>query len=82
VLGGTNGFQVIYTDPADSVVKTSNPTTVTAHTSAVNATTTTVSGVVVAKCKLSTNLQYSFDYTSVGGTAMVYDLDIAVEFLG
>jgi hypothetical protein len=82
ILGGANGFQVVYTDPTDSVAKTSNPTTVTAHTSAVNATATTVSGVVVAKCKLSTNLQYSFDYTSVGGTAMVYDLDIAVEFLG
>jgi hypothetical protein len=82
ILGGANSFQVTYTDPTDSVVKTSNPTTTTAHTSAVNATATTVSGVVLAKCKLSTNLQYAFDYTSVGVTAMVYDLDIAVEFLG
>jgi len=77
VLGGTNGFQIIFTDPNDSVVKTSNPTTVTS--SAVNAAATTISGVFVANCKASTNLQYSFGYTSVGATTMQYDLSIRVK---
>lgn len=81
VLGGTNGFQVRYTDPTDSVVKTSNPTTVTAFTSAGNTTATTVSGCFVANCKLSTNLQYLYDYTSVGATAMTFKLSIRVEAL-
>lgn len=80
VLGGTNGFQLKYTDLNDSVVKTSNPTTVTS--SAVNATGTAISGTFNAYCKASTNLQYLFDYTSVGGTTMQYDLSIRVEALG
>lgn len=79
VLGGTNGFQLKYTDNDDSVVKTSNPTTTTAYTSAVNATGTQVSGSFCANCKASTNLQYLFDYTSVGVTAMQYNLHIRVE---
>jgi hypothetical protein len=78
-LGGGNGFQIRFTDPTDSVVKTSNPTTVTV--SAGNTTATTISGVWCGRCKLSTNLQYLFDYTTVGITAMVYDLSIRVEFL-
>ena len=78
-LGGAAGFQVTYTDKNDSVVKTSNPTTPTI--SAGNTTATTISGVVNAYCKASTNLQYAFGYTSTG-TAMVYDLNIYVEYLG
>lgn len=81
-LGGTNGFQVKFTDQNDSVVKTSNPTGVGHMTSSVNATGTTVSGVAYAYCKASTNLQYLFDYTSSGVTSMQYDLSIRVEFLG
>ena len=57
-LGGTNGFQIIFTDNNDSVVKTSNPTTPVI--SAVNATGTTISGSVIAYCKPNTNLQYAF----------------------
>lgn len=79
VLGGTNGFQLKYTDGNDSVVKTSNPTTVTS--SAGNTTATSISESFLAYCKASTNLQYLFDYTSVGVTAMQYNLHIKVEAL-
>ncbi len=79
VLGGTNGFQIKYTDQNDSVVKTSsvNATTV----SAANTTATTVSGTFIANCKASTNLQYSFDYTAGTGTALVYNIHVKVEAL-
>ena len=77
-LGGTNGFQIIFTDNNDSVVKTSNPTTPVI--SAVNATGTTISGSVIAYCKPNTNLQYAFGYTGSGGQ-MRYDLTIYVEHL-
>lgn len=79
-LGGTTGFRIVYTDPNDSVVKTSNPTTATV--TAGNTTATSIGGVVVGYCAQSTNLQYSFGYTSTGATAMVYDLSIRVEAIG
>ncbi len=79
VLGGAGGFQIIYTDADDSVVKTSNPTTVIS--SAGNTTATSISGVFCAYCKASSNLQYSFGYTSVGGTAMQYNLHISIKKL-
>lgn len=79
VLGGATGFQVTYTDLNDSVVKTSNPTTVSNETSAGNTTATTVSGTRIVYAKASTNIQYAFGYTSVGGTTMQYDLSIFVE---
>lgn len=80
ILGGATGFQLTYTDPADNVVKTSNPTTVTS--SAANTTATAISGTFNAFCKLSTNLQYSFGYTSVGATPMAYCIYVYVECLG
>jgi hypothetical protein len=79
VLGGTTGFTLKYTDADDSVVKTENPTTPTI--SAINATGTSISGVEMAYCKASTNLQYLFGYTSVGVTTMQYNLHIRVEKL-
>ncbi len=81
ILGGTNGFQVQFTSPTDSVVKTSNPSTTTGFTSAANTTGTTVSGCFVAYAKASTNINYLFDYTSVGGTPMAYELHIRCEAL-
>lgn len=75
VLGGATGFQVKYTDADDSVVKTSNPTTLTV--SSVNATGTSISGAFSGYCKTGTNLQYLFGYTSAG-TAMAYNLHITV----
>lgn len=80
VLGGTNGFRLTYTRAG--VAKTAAPTTVSAFTSTGNATTTSCSGVFIAECDASTNLQYQYDYTSVGGTTMRYDLLVMVEYLG
>jgi hypothetical protein len=79
VLGGTNGFQILYTSPTDSVVKT----TVSGNsvTSAGNTTGTAVGGTEVVYAKTGTNIQYQYDYTSVGGTAMVYEIHLKVESL-
>lgn len=79
VLGGTNGFQSIYTSIADGQVKTSIPTTPVI--SAANTTGTEISGVVCAYAQASTNIQFNFGYTSTG-TAMVYALEAYVEYLG
>jgi hypothetical protein len=77
-LGGTTGFQAKYTNNSDSVVKTSNPTT--PPVSAINATGTSISGVIYANCKASTNLQYLFTITTLTGDGR-YDLSIRVEAL-
>ena len=79
VLGGTAGFQVVYTSPTDSVVKT----TVSGNsvTSTANTIGTAIGGTLVVYAKTGTNLKYSFDYTSVGVTAMVYELHVTVEAL-
>lgn len=78
VLGGTSGFQVLYTSPTDSVVKT----TVAGNsvTSAANTTGTAVGGCEVVYAKTGTNIQFTYDYTSTG-TTMVYELHIKVEAL-
>jgi hypothetical protein len=81
-LGGTNSFQVKYTDLNDNVVKTTNPSAVTNFVSAANTTGTTVAGIEHAYCAASTNLQYLFDYTSSLAGTMKYDLTIYVEYLG
>lgn len=83
VLGGVNGFQVVYTDKDDSVVVTT-PTGFFNSTSgnlALNTMQAVYSGVIVVSAKASTNIQYSMDYTSVGLTAMAYNLHIKVEAL-
>ena len=81
ILGGSLGFQVKFTNGnGDAAVKTSNPTV--AENANANTTGTTISGTLCGYCAASTNLQYLFDYMSVGGTAMNYDLAIFVEFLG
>jgi hypothetical protein len=77
-LGGTTGFQAKYTNNSDSVVKTSNPTT--PPVSSINATGTSISGVIYANCKASTNLQYLFTITTLTGDGR-YDLSIRVEAL-
>lgn len=79
VLGGTNGFQVLYTSPTDSVVKTTVSGNST--TSAANTTGTATGGSLVVYAKTGTNIQFTYDYTSVGVTAMVYELHITVEAL-
>ena len=78
VLGGATGYQVLYTSPTDSVVKT----TVSGNsvTSAANTTGTAVGGVITVYAAGSTNIQHQFGYTSTG-TAMVFELHVKVEHL-
>ena len=79
-LGGTNGFQVSYTSPTDSVVGTDSPTTPVI--SAANTTGTSISGSEVVYAKASTNIQYAFGYTSTTPGQMVYELHIKCSYLG
>ena len=79
VLGGTNGFQVVYTSPTDSVVKTTVPGN--SVTSAANTTGTAVGGCEVVYAKASTNIQYKYDYTSTTPGQMIYELHIKCEAL-
>lgn len=77
VLGGAGGFQFLYTDTDDSVVKTTATTMFL--TSSVNTTATTISGTAIVNAKASTNIQYQVGYTSVGVTAMQYNYHAWVE---
>ena len=79
-LGGANGFQVIYTSPTDSVAKTTVPQS--DGTSSGNTTATAVSGIATVYAKASTNINFTFDYTSDTAAQMVYELHIKVEYLG
>ena len=83
VLGGTNGFQIVYTDKDTSVVKTMPGTIVAGvNTNSTNSTSTgTISGSYVIYAKASTNIQYQMDYTSSGATSMQYNLHIKLEAL-
>lgn len=76
-LGGSNGFQIVYTNLSDSVSKT----TPAGATSATNTTAVSISGVVIANVLASTTIQYQFGYTSSGVTVMQYDLNIRVVLL-
>lgn len=78
-LGGANGFQAIYTSPTDSVVKTSVPQA--GWSSAANTTGTAVGGTAIVFAKASTNIQFSFGYTSNTPGQMVYEIHIKVEAL-
>jgi hypothetical protein len=87
-LGGTTGFQVVYTDLDDNVVVTTpiwygGGNNGAAPTSAsLNTTQTQLSGVISVNAKLAIPIQYLFGYTSSGATAMVYSLHINMEWLG
>jgi hypothetical protein len=78
ILGGTNGFQVTYTSPTDSVSKT----TVAGNsvTSAANTTGTAVGGCLVVYAKTGVATTYSYGYTATTGN-MAYELHIKVEAL-
>jgi hypothetical protein len=76
VLGGTNGFQVLYTSPTDSAVKTTVAGNST--TSAANTTGTAVGGSIVVYAKTGTNIQYTYGYTAGTGN-MAYELHVRLE---
>lgn len=78
-LGGTNGFQVVYTSPTDSVAKTTAPQTPWA--TGLNTTGTADGGVMVVYAKTATNIQYAYDYTSATPGQMKYELHIKLEAL-
>jgi hypothetical protein len=79
VLGGTNGFQVVYTSPTDSVTKTTVPGN--SVTSSANTTGTAVGGVEVIYAKTATAIQYKYDYTSATPGQMIYELHIRLVAL-
>jgi hypothetical protein len=78
VLGGTNGFQIGFTDSTDSVAQTVTVLDLTNTALNTNNTTTVYMGSAAFMAKASTNITYAFDYTSAG-TAMAYTLHIKLE---
>jgi len=79
VLGGANGFQVIYTSPTDSVVKTT--VTGASVTSAANTTGTATSGVLTIYAKNATNIQFTYGYTSATPGQMIFEIHVSLEAL-
>jgi hypothetical protein len=74
-LGGNNGFQIVFTSPTDSTVKTTIPGN--SVVSFANTTGTAIGGSFSVYAKIGTNILYQFDYLSTGATAMVYEIHIA-----
>jgi len=76
VLGGTNGFQVTFTSPTDSVSKT----TVAGNsiTSSANTTGTALGGGIVVYAKTGVAMTFSYGYTATTGN-MAYELHVKVE---
>src|SRR6266850_2147726 len=74
VLGGANGFQIVYTSPTDSVVKTT--VAGASVTSAANTTATAVGGTITVYAKTATAIQYQYGYTSTTPGQMIYELHI------
>lgn len=81
VLGGTNGFQISFTDATDSTTPTLTSADLVTNALNANTTTTTAAGEVIVNAKASTNISYAYDYTSAG-TAMAYKISIKLEYLG
>lgn len=77
VLGGTNGFQIGFTSPTDSVAKTVVPGNST--TSAANTTGTAVAGSYAVYAKTGTAITYAFDYASNTAGEMKYELHVRLE---
>jgi hypothetical protein len=75
-LGGTNGLQLTYQDQDTSVTKTTLPSVVSALN---NTGTGVISGVILVNAAINSTITYQMDYTSVGGTAMQYNLHIKLE---
>jgi hypothetical protein len=82
VLGGTTGFQIVYTDADDSVAKTS-PRTITSgvNTDATNTTATALSGTIIVNAASSSNINYQMGYTSTTPGQMKYSLHLKLERL-
>ncbi len=87
-LGGAAGFQLVYTDNDDSVVKTSaaagapsaGVNQAYSQTNQGNTTATQASGCVTVFAKASTNINYTYGYTSSGATTMQFNLHIRLYY--
>lgn len=77
-LGGAGGFQILYTDGDDSVVKT----TPASASSSGNTTATTIGGSITVNAKNTTNIQYQFGYTSNTPGQMKYNLHVRYTKIG
>ncbi len=76
-LGGSTGFQVIYTDADDSTASVTSPSVSGGPTG--NALTTQWSGSVLINGKTGTGVTCNFGYTSSGATPMQYAIHIKLE---
>lgn len=82
VLGGATGFRVIYTNADNSVsVTTSQGNLAGFAVSAANTTQAQVSGCIIVNAKASTNITYTFGYTSNAVGEMLFGLHATVEAL-
>jgi hypothetical protein len=77
---------ITYTDPDSTVQTITAAAVIPAGTIATNSTTNTTANVLIGvpltiNAANSTNIQYAFAYTSVGGTAMQYNLHLRLEAL-
>lgn len=88
-LGGTNGFQCVYTDVDTNASATSPaagaPTAASnlaySQTNQGNAVGNSAGGSVEINAKTGTSLSFSFGYTTSGGTSMQYAIHVRVEQL-
>lgn len=80
VLGGTNGFQIEYTDDDDSVVVTTTADVLPTGVTSLNTDQAQIHGVVVVNAQAASAINYLFDYTS-SGVSMEYSLHIRLEKL-
>jgi len=73
-------FQIRYTDPTDSVLKTTS-TQNNVSSSTANTTASCISGTLSIHAKTGTNIDLIMGYTSAGATAMVYKLTTKIKFI-
>ena len=78
ILGGTNGFQVTYKEAGTGVTTMLTPPSTT---SAANTTSTTIGGSFLIYASSTAGVTYTFGYTSVGATAMRYNLYVITELV-
>lgn len=79
-LGGTTGLQVIYTNADDNTVVTTTAG-LNGALNILNIIGAPAYGVIIVYAKAGTNINYSFGYTSVGGTTMQYSIHARLKAL-
>ena len=80
VLGGAVGFSVTFTDATDSVASVIATTSnVGSAVNAGNLTTSAASGALIINAITSVAVTFSYGYSSTGGTAMQYEIQVFGE---